>query len=194
LIPTLNNLNNSLRTKIYPTRPPGEIDSAYPLLGNHPLSPSLHKHTWTTWSGELKLFYTAKTLTPTPHNLDKEEQLALQQLMSNPDITIKPADKGGAVVAMNTVDYLNACRDMLKDTTHYQPYTDECWDVTHAPDHTDFILSHMHDMGMITDGNLGACLSTHGKHKDRLFFGLPKVHRQVATQHTTTQTHHIRLP
>jgi hypothetical protein len=80
-------------------------------------------------------------------------------------------------VAMNTVDYYNACWDTLKDTTHYQPYTDKCWDVTYAPDHTDFILKHMHDMSMITDGSLGACLSTHGKHKDRPFFGLPKVHK-----------------
>jgi hypothetical protein len=39
-------------------------------------------------------------------NLSKEQWKALTDLCANPDIIIKKADKGSAVVLMNTTDYL----------------------------------------------------------------------------------------
>lgn len=43
-----------------------------------------------------------------PHakNLTREEKSALKSLKNDPYITIKQADKGGAVVLMNTKDYI----------------------------------------------------------------------------------------
>ena len=39
-------------------------------------------------------------------NLTYKEYQAMSGLYKNPDITIKPADKGGSIVIMNTVDYV----------------------------------------------------------------------------------------
>ena len=41
------------------------------------------------------------------HNLTVAEKSALKDLSNNKAIVIKPADKGGAVVVMNTLDYIN---------------------------------------------------------------------------------------
>ncbi|KAJ1179174.1 hypothetical protein NDU88_004411 [Pleurodeles waltl] len=43
-------------------------------------------------------------------NIPNREKQALQQLSSDPDIMIKQADKGGAIVIMDTVDYKPASR------------------------------------------------------------------------------------
>ena len=39
-------------------------------------------------------------------NLTKEQRIGLKELSDNPEIVIKKADKGSAVVVMNTTDYL----------------------------------------------------------------------------------------
>ena len=38
---------------------------------------------------------------------------------------IQQADKGGKIVLMDKDDYLNACQDMLEDTTFYQKEAEE---------------------------------------------------------------------
>lgn len=40
-------------------------------------------------------------------NFSPHERLALQSLKEMQDITIKPADKGGAIVIMDKIDYDN---------------------------------------------------------------------------------------
>ena len=53
-------------------------------------------------------------------NLSDSQKLALDNLKTNNDLTIKPADKGGAVVLQNTSDYIDECYRQLKDTTFYK--------------------------------------------------------------------------
>ena len=40
-------------------------------------------------------------------NITEQECLALKSLTLNRDIVIKPADKAGAIVVLNTTDYIN---------------------------------------------------------------------------------------
>ena len=53
-------------------------------------------------------------------NLSQNELKALQELRSNPNIVIKPADKGGAIVLMNKQDYLNEGLRQLNDPQFYK--------------------------------------------------------------------------
>ena len=56
-------------------------------------------------------------------NIISEEISAINSLSWNPDIVIKEADKGSAIVVMNTNDYLAECHQQLGDTTYYKPLT-----------------------------------------------------------------------
>ncbi|XP_075435995.1 uncharacterized protein LOC142472734 [Ascaphus truei] len=53
------------------------------------------------------------------YNLTLMERRALESLKANHNITIKPADKGGAVVIMNTTDYLREAHRQLSDSKYY---------------------------------------------------------------------------
>ena len=62
------------------------------------------------------------TFTPkkTFPNLRNEEKKALKELRNNKDVTIKPTDKGGALVVLNTTDYVSECTRQLSDTSYYE--------------------------------------------------------------------------
>ena len=49
------------------------------------------------------------------HNLTKEEKMGLNEFKKNPEIILKKADKGSAVVVMNTTDYLREGYRQLSD-------------------------------------------------------------------------------
>ena len=44
---------------------------------------------------------------------------SLNELAKDIIVTIKEADKGGAIVLFNTRDYINNCENHLPDTTNY---------------------------------------------------------------------------
>ncbi|KAJ1127875.1 hypothetical protein NDU88_006268 [Pleurodeles waltl] len=52
-------------------------------------------------------------------NITNKEKQALLSLSSDPDITIKQADKGGAIVIMNSTDYRHECLRLLSDSSYY---------------------------------------------------------------------------
>ena len=54
-------------------------------------------------------------------NLTKGERKAMEELKRNPDIVIKPADKGSAVVVMDLDMYLAEGMKQLQDRTTYLP-------------------------------------------------------------------------
>eukprot|EP00061_Rhincodon_typus_P003061 g19183.t1 len=54
-------------------------------------------------------------------NLSPTERVALSSLRSNPNLTIKPTDKGGAVVVWRTDLYIEEARHQLSDTSSYRP-------------------------------------------------------------------------
>ncbi|GFR75306.1 hypothetical protein ElyMa_002184400 [Elysia marginata] len=53
-------------------------------------------------------------------NLTSDEKTALKDLKTNTNIIIKPADKEGAVVVMNTADYTTECTKQLSNTLYYK--------------------------------------------------------------------------
>ena len=53
-------------------------------------------------------------------NITEQECLALKSLTLNQDIVIKPADKGGAIVVLNTTDYINEGLRQLINKTFYR--------------------------------------------------------------------------
>ena len=59
------------------------------------------------------------------HNLSKDEALAIRTLKGNPNIVIKPTDKGGAMVVLNTLDYINEGLRQLSDTKFYIETSDD---------------------------------------------------------------------
>jgi hypothetical protein len=105
-------------------------------------------------------------------NLTPIELRALYSLKCNKDVTIKPADKGGAVVAMDTRAYIAAIEQMLSDRKHY---ADPSVLDLETRDETDFVVTRMHGCRMISQDTMLYCI--HHLHRDRPFFGLPKVHK-----------------
>ena len=44
----------------------------------------------------------------------------MRDLHNNTDIIIKPADKGGSIVIMNTTDYIQEAQRQLSNPEHYR--------------------------------------------------------------------------
>ena len=53
-------------------------------------------------------------------NLKKQELKAMRELHTNKDIVIKPADKGGSIVIMNTTDYISKANRQLNNHNYYE--------------------------------------------------------------------------
>ena len=53
-------------------------------------------------------------------NLNKRERVALKRLSNNKDIIIKPADKGGATVILNTGDYITEAMRQLNNEEYFK--------------------------------------------------------------------------
>ena len=78
--------------------------------------PTLDKYIKTC----LQQIQNLKTKPMKKHNLSAEEQTALRHLKSRQDIVIKPADKGGAVVAWDSQSYVSEGHFQLGDSKFYK--------------------------------------------------------------------------
>ena len=54
------------------------------------------------------------------NNLSDEQRKAIVDLANDNSIIIKPEDKGGSIVIMNSNDYINACFDTPADPNFYE--------------------------------------------------------------------------
>ena len=50
-------------------------------------------------------------------DINNNEKHSLNELAKDNSVTIKEADKGGAIVLFNARDYINSCENLLSDTT-----------------------------------------------------------------------------
>ncbi|XP_053571929.1 deoxynucleoside triphosphate triphosphohydrolase SAMHD1 [Bombina bombina] len=63
------------------------------------------------------------TISKARDNLSRHERKALKDLQDNPNIVITKADKGGAIVVLNTTDYLDEVHKHLEDKDQYMKLT-----------------------------------------------------------------------
>ena len=51
-------------------------------------------------------------------NINNNEKHSLNEHAKDNSVTIKEADKGGAIVLFNTNDYISSCENLLSDATN----------------------------------------------------------------------------
>ncbi|XP_072420898.1 uncharacterized protein [Chiloscyllium punctatum] len=111
--------------------------------------------------------------TSLPHsNLSPSQHAALQSLCSNPNLTIKPADKGGAVVVWHTDLYTAEAKRQLEDTSSYCPLNHDP-----TPHHQTIISQTIQNL--ITSGDLPPTASNFIVREPRTarFYLLTKIHK-----------------
>ena len=107
------------------------------------------------------------------NNLDNDQRKALLDLANDPSITIKPADKGGSIVIMNTDDYVKSCLNSLSDSNFYEELpTDPNPKCRTDLDQTIDDLLSSNIINEFEASNL-QCGS-----RTPYFYGLPKIHKK----------------
>ncbi|CAN7951906.1 unnamed protein product [Ixodes pacificus] len=107
------------------------------------------------------------------HNLTLAEKNGLRSLSARKEITIKPADKGGAIVVLNTTDYIAEGNRQLGNTRFYSAL-----DGDPTADHTEIVtntLANLVGRGKITlklSKSLKQLQASPGR-----FYMLPKIHK-----------------
>ena len=109
----------------------------------------------------------------TKSNVTKDEQSALRSLANNRNIVIKPADKGGGLVVMNTKDYVFEAHRQLNNTKFYRKiYVKNTKDIDAEINKTVRSLWEQDEIDL-------NCLSylTPESTKPGRFYMLPKIHK-----------------
>lgn len=113
-----------------------------------------------------------------PKNLSKEEQHSLKNLRSEKNILIKPADKGGATVIMNTENYILEAERQLNNGKYYRKLNEPIF--TENISKIKAILSKMLSEKYI-DKQEFKFLSGPEDATSRTFYLLPKIHKKPET-------------
>ena len=106
-------------------------------------------------------------------NLNKRERVALKRLRNNKDIIIKPADKGGATVILNTGDYITEAMRQLSNEEYYKRVEEDL-----TSQHEQLINQLI--SGLINDGDLDmdtGQLLRPANSRTPIFYMLPKIHK-----------------
>lgn len=108
-------------------------------------------------------------------NMCKNDLIALQELTNNDQISIRQADKGGAIVVWNTTDYIEEAMDQLNDTAVYRSLDrDPKFDILHK---IKLIVEKASEAGLI-DTELAQFLVVE-QPKTLLLYLLPKIHKSL---------------
>ena len=108
--------------------------------------------------------------------LSDEQRKATVDLANDDSIIIKPADKGGSIVIINSDDYINACFDALADPNFYEELPSDP-----NPDYRakiDQKIDELLSSELINDFEASKLKS--GSHTPQ-FYGLPKLHKECDT-------------
>ena len=113
-----------------------------------------------------------------PDNLTREERESLKKLRNNQNIIIKPADKGSAVVVMNTADYIAEADRQLSDEKYYVRLGEPTY--TQNIPKIKKILDQLLEKRFI-DKKQHNYFSGPRDIKQRVFYLLPKIHKNVTS-------------
>uniref|UniRef100_A0A8C4VK70 Reverse transcriptase domain-containing protein n=1 Tax=Gopherus evgoodei TaxID=1825980 RepID=A0A8C4VK70_9SAUR len=103
-----------------------------------------------------------------PHNLSRAERNAIHSLRNHPDIIIKEADKGGAVVIMNRSDYQKEAARQLSNTKFYRPLPSDP-----TEEYTKKLHHLLRTLPILTPEQINIPLEP----RPGLFYLLPKIHK-----------------
>lgn len=111
-------------------------------------------------------------------NLTRGEKQALKKLKNNKMVTVKKADKGSSVTLMNTQDYVSSCRSQLNDTKYYRELK-----TARSQKNAKAITRVINNMRITHQINEKTAdfLTPPTPHRPRIFYGLPKVHKNSST-------------
>lgn len=125
-----------------------------------------------------------KIITQDKPNLTKAEWSALQQLKSNTDIIIKPADKGGNIVIMNKQDYIDEGLRQLNDIKYYKELNQPIY--TDNIKYLQSLINALYTDKAISHKQLQYLLPDDASTRPRQFYLLPKIHKNKQSWPTTT--------
>lgn len=106
------------------------------------------------------------------NNLTAEQRAALKALASDESIVIKPADKGGALVVLDSEEYKEACEQTLSNADFYEELPSD--PTAKYQDDVAHVANEMFHEGLINDFEKDTI--TKGS-RTPLFYGLPKIHK-----------------
>ena len=112
---------------------------------------------------------------PNTDNLSEAEKLALKELDSNPDIVIKPADKGGKIVVLDRDAYINEAIRQLSNSKFYKK-------LTYNPIQTLILeistfITYLRGQNLI-DNDTFSFLHPNTNSRTPVSYMLPKIHKQ----------------
>lgn len=176
LLQDLDNFARSLRLQEFFFEKPQQSASPLPSTSSGwTPSPNRDKHLDLYIQAVQKDIVSAyKKKQPHHDNLSLAERKALKDLGNRKDIIIKPADKGGAIVVLNSSDYIQEGYRQLNDTKFYRHLNSDP-----ISQHAAFIherLSQLEQKGEITINTLRGLTAKHAV--PGRFYMLPKIHKE----------------
>ncbi|XP_069486076.1 uncharacterized protein [Ambystoma mexicanum] len=114
--------------------------------------------------------------TPPYKNMKPHEMQTIRNLYCDKNITIRPADKGGALVIMNTSDYDAECNRQLQDSTVYAPLDHD--PTASIKQNLETILDRAMELDWINEHTRKFLNNKHPRIPN--FYTLPKIHKDQA--------------
>ena len=106
-------------------------------------------------------------------NLPQKQLQAMRNLHNNRNIIIKPADKGGSIVIMNTTDYIQEAKRQLFNPEHYKPVTSD--PTTTYNKYIHHLIDQAWRLGIINDTTKESLQTKNPRIST--FHMLPKIHK-----------------
>ena len=113
---------------------------------------------------------------PRNQNLTKQERESIKRLSTDTSITIKKADKGNAIVIMDTSDYIKEAERQLSDSNFYIEKDIDMSDI-HREKIVD-ILYTMWSKDEIDNKTFNFLKPTEESTRTSKFYFLPKIHKK----------------